>query len=101
MDTLLAYLPEDRAWAIAHDVRLPERANGAALFADISGFTSLTEGLTQALGPRVDIENLTDRINTVYARLTAAIAWWRGNVISLGYGNDSCKIAPCGRFRPS
>jgi len=43
MDTLLAYLPEDRAWAIAHDVRLPERANGAALFADISGFTSLTE----------------------------------------------------------
>jgi len=90
MDALLAYLPEDRAWAIAHDLTLPERANGAALFADISGFTSLTEGLTQTLGPRVGIENLTDRINTVYARLTAAIAWWRGSVISFSGDAITC-----------
>jgi len=72
MEALLAYLPEDRARALARRVALADRARSAALFADISGFTPLTEALTQALGRRAGIEALTEQINTVYAALTAA-----------------------------
>ena len=42
-----AYLPMDRRHALADGRALPEHTHGAALFADISGFTPLT------LGPRV------------------------------------------------
>jgi hypothetical protein len=37
------------------------------LFADISGFTALTEGLRNALGPRRGAEELTRRIQAVYS----------------------------------
>ena len=50
--TLSAYLPQDRRRALALGHTLPDRTHGAALFADISGFTPLTEALAQALGPR-------------------------------------------------
>lgn len=40
---------------------LPERATGAALFADLSGFTPITNALTQALGARHGAETLTAR----------------------------------------
>ena len=87
MNPLRAYLAEDRARACAAGVDLPDRTHGAALFADISGFTPLTEALTQALGPRRGIEALTDQINAVYAALGAAIARWRGSII--GFAGDA------------
>ena len=37
--SLLSYLPIDRRQALVRDIALPDRATGAALFADISGFT--------------------------------------------------------------
>ena len=37
-----AYIPGDRRRALAAGVELPDRVHGAALFADISGFTPLT-----------------------------------------------------------
>jgi class 3 adenylate cyclase/tetratricopeptide (TPR) repeat protein len=87
MDALLAYVPEDRAHALAWGKVLPDRAYGTALFADISGFTPLTEALTQALGRRAGIEALTEQINTAYAALTAAVAEQRGSVI--GFAGDA------------
>ena len=45
-----AYIPIDRRLAIASGESLPDRTDGAALFADISGFTPLTEALTRAGG---------------------------------------------------
>jgi hypothetical protein len=50
---IAADLPADRRQALVRGASLPERMNDAALFADISGFTRLTEGLVQALGTRV------------------------------------------------
>jgi class 3 adenylate cyclase len=50
--SLSLYLPQDRLIALARGVPLPDRTTGAALFADISGFTALTEGLRNAFGPR-------------------------------------------------
>jgi class 3 adenylate cyclase len=41
--TLHTYLPQDRLRALARGETLPDRTNGSALFADISGFTALTE----------------------------------------------------------
>lgn len=41
--SLSAYLPPDRRRALQTGQQLPDRASGAALFADISGFTPLTE----------------------------------------------------------
>jgi len=48
MESLHAYIPIDRRLALAHGVVLPNHATGAALFADISGFTPLTEALVSA-----------------------------------------------------
>ena len=42
-----AYIPGDRRRALASAVAMPDRVRGAALFADISGFTPLTEALAQ------------------------------------------------------
>ena len=44
-DTGLTYLPIDRRQALARGETLPERTEGAGLFADISGFTALTDAL--------------------------------------------------------
>lgn len=81
------YLPQDRRVALARGEELPERVVGAALFADISGFTSLTEALTRALGPRRGIEELTVQINRVYDRLIAEIERYGGSVI--GFAGDA------------
>jgi len=90
MDDLIAYLPEDRAHALACGADLPDRTDGAALFADISGFTPLTEALTQTLGSRAGAEVLTDQINAVYAALTTAVARWHGSVISFAGDAVTC-----------
>jgi class 3 adenylate cyclase len=41
-------MPQDRLRALARGQPLPERCAGAALFADISGFTALTEVLRRS-----------------------------------------------------
>ncbi len=65
MNNLQTYLPQDRLRALARNESLPDRTSGAALFADISGFTPLTEALTQQLGARRGMEELTRQINLV------------------------------------
>lgn len=90
MDHVSAYLPEDRLHALSRGVDLSGGTHGSALFADISGFTSLTESLTQVLGPRAGVDALTDQINAVYTALTAAVARWRGSVISFSGDAITC-----------
>ena len=51
-----AYLARDRRRALAGGFELPDRVRGAALFADISGFTPLTEALVVELGPQLGAE---------------------------------------------
>ncbi|MCA9972756.1 MAG: adenylate/guanylate cyclase domain-containing protein, partial [Anaerolineales bacterium] len=84
---LPTYLPQDRLRALARGETLPERTTGAALFADISGFTPLTEKLTRTLGPRRGIEELTRTINAVYAALIARVERFGGSVI--GFAGDA------------
>ena len=52
------YLPQDRLRALARQQALPAQTQGAALFADISGFTMLTEALALRHGERRGVEVL-------------------------------------------
>ncbi len=87
LSALCVYIPIDRRHALAQGKLLPERTGGAALFADISGFTPLTEALTKALGPRRGIEELTRQLNLVYDALIAQVDSYGGSV--LGFSGDA------------
>jgi adenylate cyclase len=87
MESIAAYLPADRRYALAQGVALPEAARGAVLYADISGFTRLTEGLARTLGPRRGAEELTHRLNQVYDALIAEVDRFGGSVI--GFAGDA------------
>lgn len=77
-----AYLPQDRRRALVRNTALPDRANGAVLFADVSGFTPLTEAFTRGLGTRRGAEELTKQLNAVYDALIVEIENFGGSVIS-------------------
>lgn len=82
MDSLETYIPSDRRWALARGQSLPDRAFGAVLFADVSGFTSLAEVLTRSMGVRRGAEELTKQLNRVYEALIAEIETAGGSVIA-------------------
>ena len=87
MNPMSAYLPQDRRHALACGAPIPDHVDGAALFADISGFTPLTEALRISLGPRQGSEALSDQINTTYDALIAQVDAYRGSVI--GFAGDA------------
>src|SRR5512134_3154806 len=87
MESLYAYIPTDRRLALARGLDLPDHAEGAALFADISGFTPMTEALVRALGPQRGAEELTRWLNEIYDALVAEIENYRGSVI--GFSGDA------------
>ncbi len=84
---LAAYIPEDRRRALANGATLPSCAEGSVLFADISGFTPLTEAMAQRLGPKRGAEVLTRLLNEVYTGLIAAVQRCGGSVI--GFSGDA------------
>ncbi len=90
MESLFAYIPTDRRFALAGCLELPDHTTGAALFADISGFTPLTEALVQALGPQRGAEELTRWLNKIYDALVAEIENYRGSVMSFSGDAITC-----------
>ena len=87
LEALAAYLPMDRRQAIARGCELPEVSVGTVLFADISGFTPLTEALAEELGPRQGAEELTRQLNRVYGALIGEVHRVRGSVV--GFSGDA------------
>lgn len=87
---LPAYLPQDRRDALARGEALPERASGAVLFADLSGFTPLAERLALALGQRAGAEALSAALDAVYTALIAHVDRLRGSVISFAGDAITC-----------
>ncbi len=90
MDTFAAYIPVDRRLALWQGITLPDTAVGAALFADISGFTPLTERLALLFGPRRGAEELSRHLNTVYDALIAQVEYFGGSVISFAGDSITC-----------
>jgi class 3 adenylate cyclase/tetratricopeptide (TPR) repeat protein len=77
----------DRRQALAWGRTLPDRARGAVLFADISGFTPLTAALAEELGPQQGAEEVTYQLNRVYGALIAEVQRYGGSVI--GFSGDA------------
>jgi class 3 adenylate cyclase len=78
---LEAYIPGDRRHALAGGRNDPDRVRGAALFADISGFTALTDTLAKELGPQRGAEELTIHLNRVFHALIDEVERYGGHVI--------------------
>lgn len=87
IETLLAYLPPDRRQVITANGELPSQTRGAALWADLSGFTSLTETLARKLGSRHGAEELGLYLNRFYDALIAPVDAYRGSVV--GFSGDA------------
>src|SRR3989442_11029073 len=90
MEVLSAYVPMDRRQAMGCGGSIPDRARGAALFADVSGFTPLTEALSRALGPRRGVEELTGHLNQVYDALVNEVNRYVGSVIAFAGDAITC-----------
>lgn len=87
MNALESFLPQDRAWSLATGTALPDRPQGAALFADVSGFTALTGALVSELGRKRGAEELLVHINRAYDHLIHAVHEHAGSVV--GFAGDS------------
>jgi predicted ATPase/class 3 adenylate cyclase len=90
MEALHAYIPFDRRQILAKGQTLPDRMQGAALFADISGFTPLTEALARELGPQRGAEELTLHLNRVYDALIAELDRYGGSVVNFSGDAITC-----------
>ena len=82
IEKLTAYIPLDRRHALASGRPLPERVRGTAIFADIDGFTALTERLVRALGPQRGAEELTVHLNRVYDAVIDVLHAYGASVIA-------------------
>ena len=89
-ESLLAYIPMDRRRAMAQGLTLPDRTSGSALFADVSGFTPLTEALVNELGPQRGAEELTGYLNEVYDALIEELHHWGGSAIAFAGDAVTC-----------
>ena len=89
-ESLLAYIPMDRRLAMARGETLADRTSGSALFADISGFTPLTEALVRELGPQRGAEELTGYLNQVYDALIDELHRWGGSAIAFAGDAVTC-----------
>ena len=87
-----AYIARDRRRALASGVELPDRVFGAALFADISGFTPLTEALAGELGPQRGAEELTRNLDRIFHAIIAELDRFGGEVIYFSGDAITCWV---------
>src|SRR3569832_660195 len=90
IEELSPYLPQDRLAALAKGLTLPDRTLGAALFADLSGFTRLTEMLVREYGSYQGAEDLIKLLNLVYTELIVQVHSFQGSVIGFCGDAISC-----------
>ncbi|MFN8471022.1 MAG: tetratricopeptide repeat protein [Anaerolineae bacterium] len=90
MDTSAAYIPIDRRLALQRGVPLPDHARGAALFADISGFTPLTEVLAVEFGAKRGAEEMAGYLNQIYTALVAELYRYGGSIIGFAGDGMTC-----------
>jgi hypothetical protein len=78
---LESFLPSDRRAAVADGGEIPDRVEGAALFAGISGFTPLTEALLAEHGPQRGAEELNRNLDLIYEGIVGDLAVHHGAVL--------------------
>ncbi|MGB1250651.1 MAG: tetratricopeptide repeat protein [Candidatus Promineifilaceae bacterium] len=87
MVDLNAFIPIDRRHALSRGEQLPNRTQGTALFADISGFTPLTGALAAEFGRKRGAETVLQFINPIYDALIHQLHQYGGSVI--GFAGDA------------
>jgi class 3 adenylate cyclase/tetratricopeptide (TPR) repeat protein len=87
MARLDAYIPIDRRFALTRDEALSDRAEGAVLFADISGFSSTASALERELGSGQGADELMIHVNQLYTELVNQVHLYGGSVI--GFSGDA------------
>jgi class 3 adenylate cyclase/tetratricopeptide (TPR) repeat protein len=90
MESSSAYIPTDRRQAMVQGLELPTYMSGAVLFADISGFTPVTENLLRLLGPRRGADELIRWLNRVYDALINEVHRYGGSVITFSGDAITC-----------
>lgn len=85
-----SYIPSDRRHALASGYHLPNRDEGAVLFADIAGFTLLTRALVQTLGVQRGVEELTHQLNQVFTALIEEVDRYQGSVVMFSGDAITC-----------
>ncbi len=97
-------MPRDRRRALAEGRELPDRVQGAAIFADISGFTPMTEALVAELGAQRGPEELTANLNRIFHAIIEELDAFDGDVIYFSGdaitcwidGDDGMRAVACG-----
>ena len=98
-----AFIARDRRRAIREGRQLSHRVEGTALFADISGFTTVTEMLVAELGPQRGAEELTAGLDRIFQELIAqlhasggVVIYFSGDAITCWIdGDDGIRGASC------
>ena len=80
-DDPAAYVAEDRRRALAGGPSVDGPVEGATLFADVSGFTAMTEALVSELGEQRGAEVLAETLERVFGELIAELHRWGGSVL--------------------
>jgi class 3 adenylate cyclase/tetratricopeptide (TPR) repeat protein len=86
VDDLAAYIPIDRCFALARGAALPGQDSGSVLFADLSGFTPLSNTLARELGPQRGAEELSRQLNSIYSALIAQVKQFHGAGVAVAGG---------------
>ena len=84
------FIPIDRRRALATGDDLPHSTSGAGIFADISGFTSITEMLTDSLGAEYGAEEITACLNGIFDVLVQIVHRYGGCIISFSGDAITC-----------
>lgn len=87
---LESFLPRDRCIALASGRAIPDVVTGTAVFADISGFTPLTEEIVRTHGAHRGAEELTRTLNGVYEQIIGDVTAHGGVVMYLSGDAITC-----------
>ena len=87
---LSTFLPADRRHAIASGTGVPEDGEGTVLFADVAGFTPLSEALADSLGPQRGAEEVTHLIERIFGALAQAVHHHHGSIITSAGDSLTC-----------
>lgn len=89
-ETVAIYIPMDRRQALARGATLPERTQGTALTADVSGFTTLTETVAHELGLQRGAEEISRQLDRVYTVLIDAVHRYGGSAVTFSGDAVTC-----------
>jgi class 3 adenylate cyclase/tetratricopeptide (TPR) repeat protein len=84
------FLPADRRQALASGEDLPAHAEGTVLFADIGGFTPLSEMLAETLGPQQGAEAVAGCVQRIFDALADAVHRHHGSIITFAGDAITC-----------